>query len=67
MKGMTVAFAPIHDKICGGHWIWDEETAKANFDFTVSLYGTQGRFTLIEWFASFQPYKDHVEPLVGDL
>jgi hypothetical protein len=36
---MSTKFAPEHDKIAGGHWIWDDATAKASFDFGVTLFG----------------------------
>lgn len=29
LKKMQFMFAPIHDNIAGGHWIWDDTTAKA--------------------------------------
>jgi hypothetical protein len=28
LKKMGEKFGPDHDKLCGGHWIWDDATAK---------------------------------------
>jgi len=33
MRKMEKNFAPMHDKMVGGHWVWDDATAKASFDF----------------------------------
>jgi hypothetical protein len=33
MKKMSENFGPMHDKLAGGHWIWDDATAKAAFCF----------------------------------
>jgi len=29
MRKMQFVYAPIHDDLVGGHWIWDDETSKA--------------------------------------
>lgn len=29
----------IHDIDFGGHWVWNDATVKASFDFTVKIYG----------------------------
>lgn len=31
--------APMHDKMVGGHWIWDDATAKPQFEFGVEMFG----------------------------
>jgi hypothetical protein len=46
MKHMQDSFAPSHDSLTGGHWIWDDKTSKANFDFMVGIFGEGGRVTL---------------------
>ena len=38
MKKMQDVMAPSHDHLVGGHWIWDEKTAKAGFDFMVGIF-----------------------------
>ena len=45
MKKMQEKFNPMNDKIAGGHWIWEESSAKAAFEFSCSIFGTDGRFT----------------------
>lgn len=44
-KEMQNKFAPMHDKLAGGHWCWDDASAKATYDFHVKLFGREGRYT----------------------
>lgn len=41
----------MQDKLAGGHYIWDETTAKAAFDYSVAIFGTDDRFSKSQWFA----------------
>lgn len=45
LKKFGASFNEIHDKMVGGHWNWDDATAKAQHDFTVAHFGTDGRYT----------------------
>ena len=56
MRLMPVKMADDLDRQVGGHWIYDEETAKANFDCSVQYFGTDGRVSLNQWVASFGPF-----------
>jgi len=51
MKNMQSQFWPMQDKLAGGHYIWDETTAKATFDYSVAIFGTDDRFSKSQWFA----------------
>jgi len=55
---MSEKFAPDHDKIAGGHWIWDPTTAKASYEFGVHIFGNaaNSRFTKPQWFAQLIYY-----------
>jgi len=64
MRKMQFHYAPMHDQIAGGHWIWDDVTAKAQYDFGVALFGCDGRYTKTQWFATFVPYLCYVKPVV---
>lgn len=66
MKKMADVFSPTHDHMVGGHWNWDDKTAKATFDFMVSIFGQDGRVTLGEWLNSFIPYMRYVIPFVEE-
>lgn len=46
MKKMQEEFAPMHDKLVGGHWCWDDASAKAAFECMASVFGSNGRVTL---------------------
>jgi len=65
---MSDKFAPMHDKIAGGHWIWDPTTAKASFEFGVHIFGSaaNSRYTRPQWFAQLIYYLRVVEPLVQE-
>jgi len=54
----------MHDKMVGGHWVWDDASAKASFDYMASIFGSNGRVTLDQWMASFGPYMEKVQPYV---
>jgi hypothetical protein len=54
----------MHDEIAGGHWIWDDVTAKAAYDFTVNLFGCDGKYSKTQWFSSFIPFMQYVKPIV---
>ena len=54
----------MHDKLVGGHWEWEAESAKAAHEYMVSLFGSNGRVTLEQWTASFMPYMKRVRPFV---
>lgn len=51
MCQMRTKFYPIMDKAVGGHFIQEDTTAKAAFDFAVNIFGTDMRFTKSQWFA----------------
>ena len=53
-KCMTEKFAPMQDKAAGGHWIWDDSTAKASFDYGVGIYGDDGRFSFSQFMSYIQ-------------
>ena len=38
------------------HWNWDDATAKAAWDFSVGLFGYDGKFSMPEWFAMIMCY-----------
>ena len=59
---MNDIFAPAHDSLAGGHWIWDDATAKASFDITVKLFGKDGRISRQQWMNSMVPYVRYVLP-----
>ena len=44
------------------HWKWDDDTAKAAFDYAASIYGTLGKMSLSQWFAMMQAYDRYIEP-----
>jgi len=50
-KMMGGEFADQTDKMAGGHWIWDMKTAKADWDFTVHVFGENGRISFQQWLA----------------
>ena len=64
LRKIQFHYAPMHDEIAGGHWIWDDETAKAAHDHQVGLFGFDGRYTKTQWFGSFVPYMQYVKPVV---
>lgn len=66
MKKMQDAFADSHDHLTGGHWCWEDKTAKASFDFMVNIFGCDGRITLNQWLNSFIPYMRYVNPFVEE-
>ena len=43
---MQKAFEPVMDKAVGGHFIADEASAKAVWEFEVGIFGTEGRMSL---------------------
>jgi len=55
---MADKFGPDHDKIAGGHWIWDPATAKASYEFGVQIFGSasNSRYTKPQWFAQLMYY-----------
>lgn len=64
-KLMQDKFAPEHDKIAGGHWCWDDATAKAHFEFGVNIFGgVNCRYTKPQWFAQLIYYLRVVNPFV---
>ena len=65
MMKMTEHYAPMHDKLVGGHVIWEPKTAKAAFDFQVKKFGTGGRFTLSQWMSSLVVFSDDIQPWVN--
>ena len=52
------------DKAVGGHFIQDEATSKAAYDFSVNIFGTDGRFSKSQWFAQVKYYMREIEPFV---
>lgn len=46
----------MHDKIAGGHWCWDKTTSKASWDFTVHIFGQNGRISFSQWMAQIMYY-----------
>jgi hypothetical protein len=51
MSEMRTKMNPEMDKAVGGHFIQDEATSKAAYDFSVNIFGTDGRFSKSQWFA----------------
>jgi len=37
--------------MAGGHWNWDDASAKIQHDFTVALFGSDGRYTFSQFIA----------------
>lgn len=66
MKHMQDIFAPTHDTLTGGHWVWEDKTAKASFDWMVNVFGEGGRVTLKQWMSSWIPYFRYVQPFVEE-
>jgi hypothetical protein len=64
MSKMQDEFAPMHDKIAGGHWCWDQESAKEAHNYMASLFGSNCRVTCEQWMSSFGPYMKKVQPYV---
>ena len=54
----------MQDTLCGGHWIPDEATSKAAFDFAVTIFGTDGAYTKSQWFAQIRYYMKTISPFV---
>jgi hypothetical protein len=50
--------------MAGGHWIWDDATSKAAFEFSVGIFGENGRWSKTQWFGHFIPYMMYVKPTV---
>ena len=44
------------------HWVWDDETAKASFDFSVSIYGSKGKLSRSQWLKMSLAYLRFVKP-----
>lgn len=63
-KKIDESFASMHDQAFGGHWIWEDASAKANFDYMTSVFGSNGRVTFDQWCASFPDYMEKIEPYV---
>jgi hypothetical protein len=63
---MEDKFAPEHDKLAGGHWIWDDATTKDSYDFAVHLFGNSKncRYSKPQWFAQLIYYFRVVHPLI---
>jgi len=58
--------SPEHDKLSGGHWIWDDSTAKAHYEFGVHLFGNaaNSRYTRAQWYSQIVYYLRVVQPFV---
>jgi len=60
MSAMYKLFAPDIDKINAphenAHWNWDDIASKAAYDYSASIFGYDGRFTLVEWFGMIMAY-----------
>ena len=60
MSTMYKLFAPDIDKINAphpdAHWNWDDLATAAAYEHAASLYGFDGRFTLVEWFGMIMAY-----------
>ena len=54
MKKLGASFDADNDKLAGGHWIWDDSTAKASFDYGVGIYGDDGRFSFSQFMSYIQ-------------
>lgn len=63
-KRIDESFNEMHDKAFGGHYIWDDASAKANFDYMASIFGSNGRVTMEQWSSSFPDYVEKIEPYV---
>ena len=64
MKKMQDEFAPMQDKLVGGHWCWEDASARAAHECMASCFGSNGRVTLEQWMSSFGPFMKHVQPYV---
>jgi hypothetical protein len=53
------------DKMFGGHFIWDDATSKASFDFVVKIFGEPDcKISFCQWAAQVECYMKNVFPLV---
>lgn len=64
---MSEIFRPDIDKINAphqnAHWCWDDETAKAAFEFGAKIFGSPGcKYSLSQWFAMMIAYDRYIEP-----
>lgn len=64
LKCMQDKFAPMHDKLAGGHWCWDDKTAKAHYDFTTKIFGNGDRISFPDWMAQLYYYIKWIQPFV---
>tara|TARA_B110000285_G_C14830469_1_gene470624 strand:- start:169 stop:414 length:246 start_codon:yes stop_codon:yes gene_type:complete len=50
IKQVRDSFNDFDDKTFGGHFIYDDATAKASFDFTVKIFGEyDGKISFGQW------------------
>tara|TARA_B110000285_G_C15100504_1_gene604728 strand:- start:707 stop:994 length:288 start_codon:yes stop_codon:yes gene_type:complete len=61
---MGPKFAPMHDKIAGGHWNWDDVSAKASHDFTTHIFGDGDQISFPQWMAQIGYYVKWIQPFV---
>jgi len=65
MKKMNEIYAPMYDKLAGGHWVWDDACSKASYDFQAKKFGVGGRMTMTQWFSSLEIFFADVNPFVN--
>ena len=65
MMKMQDYFAPMHDRIAGGHWIWDKVASKAAFNFQAKKFGTGGRLSFPQWMSAIMIFGDEINPFIN--
>lgn len=64
-KKVRTVFDADFDKDFGGHFIYDDVSSKAVFDFQTSIFGEMGnKISFCQWVGSMTQYMEHVAPLV---
>ena len=63
-KALIRAGYPTYDSNFGGHFELDEDTTAAIYDFMVSLFGKDGKYSKENWVACSGFFYKYVDPVI---
>ena len=64
---LSELYFPKSDEIAGGHFINDKATHDDVTNFSISIFGTDGKMTMAQWTTTFGPWMQHIKPHIKNL